>query len=108
MYKLLHPLTLLGIASLAAASGLDAAPPGGELGAPAQVEAEAPPEIPERPFAVPTGLHAIGMTEYRWTDESRPERFTWDPRDVRSVAVRVWYPARDEGEGGALYVGDIA
>ncbi|MCY4028737.1 MAG: hypothetical protein OXH75_20750 [Acidobacteria bacterium] len=110
MNKLLHSVTLLAIAcaSLAAASGLDPAPPGGEPGAPAQVETEAPPAIPERPFAVPTGPHAIGMTEYRWTDESRPERFTRDPRDVRSVAVRVWYPARDEGEGGALYVDDIA
>ena len=74
---------------------------------------EASPEIPERPFAPPTGPHAIGMTEYRWVDESRPERFTRDPDDLRSVAVRVWYPTDEEGEGdtgegGAMYVQDMA
>lgn len=63
---------------------------------------------PERPFAPPTGPHAIGMTEYRWTDESRPETFTRDPGDLRSVAVRVWYPTDDAGEGGAMYVADMA
>ena len=85
--------------------------------APADPTAEAPPEIPERPFAPPTGPHAIGMTEYRWVDESRPERFTRDPDDLRSVAVRVWYPTDeggggegggDTGEGGAMYVQDMA
>ena len=79
-------------------------PPGafrGETAAPAA-------EIPERPFAPPTGPHAIGMTEYRWIDESRPERFTRDPDDLRSVAVRVWHPTDDPGDGGAMYVADMA
>lgn len=88
-------------------------PAGTPADPPAADAAEAPPEIPERPFAPPTGPHAIGMTEYRWTDESRPERFTRDPDDLRSVAVRVWYPTDEEGvgdtgEGGAMYVHDMA
>ena len=66
------------------------------------------PEIPERPFPAPTGPHAIGMSEFLWTDESRPETFTRDPEDLRSVAVRVWYPTDDPGEPGAMYVADMA
>ncbi|MCY4399065.1 MAG: hypothetical protein OXE96_06990 [Gemmatimonadetes bacterium] len=66
------------------------------------------PEIPERPFPAPTGPHAIGMTEYLWTDESRPEPFTRDADDRRSVAVRVWYPTDDPGEPGAMYITDMA
>ena len=76
--------------------------------APATPAVAAAPAIPERPFAPPTGPHAIGMTEYRWTDDSRPERFTRDPDDLRSVAVRAWYPTEDAGEGGAMYVADMA
>ncbi len=64
--------------------------------------------IPERPFAPPTGPHAIGMTERLWTDADRPERFTRDPDDARSVAVRIWYPTRAGGEGGAMYIADMA
>jgi len=75
---------------------------------PALPVAQAAPAIPERPFPPPTGPHAIGMTEYRWTDESRPEPFTRDPDDLRSVAVRVWYPTDGAGEGGAMYVPDMA
>ena len=73
--------------------------------------ADPPFVIPERPFAVPTGPHPIGTTEYRWTDPGRPERFTRDPADRRSVAVRVWYPAEAEPaevSAGALYVADLA
>ena len=81
--------------------------------APAPETEDAPaPEIPEHPFALPTGPHALGMTEYFWTDESRPEPFTRDPDDARSVAVRVWYPADGSGAGGepdgAPYVPDMA
>ncbi|MDE2753883.1 MAG: serine hydrolase, partial [Gemmatimonadota bacterium] len=75
---------------------------------PALPVVQAAPAIPERPFAPPTGPHAIGMTEYRWVDESRPEPFTRDPDDLRSVAVRVWYPTDDAREGGAMYVPDMA
>ena len=75
---------------------------------PALPVVQSAPAIPERPFAPPTGPHSIGMTEYRWVDESRPEPFTRDPGDLRSVAVRVWYPTDDAGEGGAMYVPDMA
>ena len=64
--------------------------------------------IPERPFPAPTGPHAIGMSEFLWTDESRSEIFTRDADDTRSVAVRVWYPTDDPGEPGAMYVADMA
>ncbi|MDE2982073.1 MAG: hypothetical protein OXU74_12850 [Gemmatimonadota bacterium] len=77
---MVRSITVLGCALLAAACAADRTPP-------------------ERPFAVPTGTHTIGMTEYRWTDADRPEPFTRDPDDLRSVAVRVWYPA--EGSVGA-------
>ena len=99
----------------------------GDAPAPDTAEASAPetedapaPEIPEHPFALPTGPHALGMTEYFWTDESRPEPFTRDPDDARSVAVRVWYPADGSGAGGepgtadapaepgAMYITDMA
>lgn len=118
MNRLLSSLALLAFAGagITLACAGDAAPPDGEAEAAsadgADVgsgdETQAPPEIPEWPFAAPTGPHAIGMTEYRWTDESRPERFTRDPDDLRSVAVRVWYPTDDAGEGGAMYVQDMA
>ena len=113
--SLLALLAFAGAGATVACTG-DAAPPGGgteaqsadEAGVGSRDESQAPPEIPERPFAPPTGPHAIGMTEYRWTDESRPERFTRDPGDLRSVAVRVWYPTDEAGEGGAMYVQDMA
>ena len=110
MNNMLSTVALLTVAwaGVSAACAGDSAPGEGAPEAPSQDEAESPPEIPERPFAAPTGPHAIGMTEYRWTDESRPERFTRDPDDLRSVAVRLWYPTGQEGEGGAMYVVDMA
>ena len=118
MNQLFSKPVLIAAACLGAtiACGGDAAPPAGDIEAAtgedveaaSQGEPEAAPEIPERPFAPPTGPHAIGMTEYRWTDASRPERFTRDPDDLRSVAVRVWYPTDDAGGGGAMYVQDMA
>jgi len=48
------------------------------------------------------------MTEYRWTDASRSEPFTRNPDDLRSVAVRVWYPTDRSGEPNALYIADMA
>ena len=104
MNKLLSVLALLVIACSGNGESADAA---GDVPVD-PAAADAAPEIPERPFAPPTGPHTIGMTEYRWTDESRPERFTRDPGDLRSVAVRVWYPTAEAGEGGAMYVQDIA
>lgn len=109
MKQLLSVLALLAVACSGEGEPTDAST-GTPADPPAADAAEAPPEIPERPFAPPTGPHAIGMTEFRWTDESRPERFTRDPDDLRSVAVRVWYPTDEDGggEGGAMYVQDMA
>ena len=58
------------------------------------------------PFAEPTGLLPVGVLDVAWLDPSRPEPFTKDPNDVRSVAARVWYPAAPGGAGGASYVPD--
>jgi predicted dienelactone hydrolase len=65
-------------------------------------------DIPTRPFASPTGPHAIGMFEMHWRDESRPERFTKDPMDTRHVSARIWYPAPQGGSGDAPYLLDLA
>lgn len=68
----------------------------------------AAPAVAEYPFPPPTGPHAVGMAEYRWMDGSRPERFTKDPDDVRSIAVRAWYPVENAEGSGALYIQDMA
>jgi len=65
-------------------------------------------EIPTRPFASPTGPHAVGMFEAQWRDDSRPEPFTKDPTDMRHVAVRIWYPAGPGGSADAPYLLDLA
>ena len=80
--------------------GTDAEPP--------DDPATAPPSVAERPFPPPTGPHPVGMAEYRWTDGTRPESFTKDPSDVRSIAVRAWYPTDSAAGSGALYIQDIA
>lgn len=102
-------ITVLGCALLAVACVLLAAACAADR---APAETSETPAIPERPFPVPTGLHAIGMTEYRWTDADRPEPFTRDPDDLRSVAVRVWYPTEESAATGdaqgALYLPDPA
>ena len=102
---MIRSITVLSCALLVAACAPDQAPP-------ETSETSETPEIPERPFAVPTGPHAIGMTEYRWTDSDRPEPFTRDPDDLRSVAVRVWYPAEEsagaEDQPTAVYLPDPA
>jgi len=41
----------------------------------------------------PTGHYAVGTTSFVLTDDSRPEIFTPDPLDKRSVYVQAWYPA---------------
>ncbi|SES40061.1 Alpha/beta hydrolase family protein [Actinokineospora terrae] len=47
------------------------------------------PVLPE-----PTGGHAVGTRVLQWTDPDRPETFTTDPGDRRTVVVQLWYPAR--------------
>ena len=41
----------------------------------------------------PTGSNAVGTTSFEWVDKSRPELFTPEPDDYRSLFVQVWYPA---------------
>ncbi|MEV8553775.1 dienelactone hydrolase family protein [Streptomyces glaucescens] len=49
------------------------------------------PEFPE-----PSGDFAVGTRVVQWTDPRRPETFTTDPRDRRTVLVQLWYPARKD------------
>jgi dienelactone hydrolase len=38
----------------------------------------------------------------QWTDEERPEPFTEDPDDHRSIVVQLWYPAEETGADRAF------
>lgn len=49
--------------------------------------------MPVRFLPAPTGPHAIGTFTFTVTDASRPELFTDDPNDVRTLPAQVWYPA---------------
>ena len=48
----------------------------------------------------PGGPFAIGTLSFEWTDSARPEIYTPDPDDRRSLMVQVWYPA-NPAPGGA-------
>lgn len=41
----------------------------------------------------PTGVFAVGTTQFHWIDNSRPEPHTANPLDHRELMVRAWYPA---------------
>ncbi|MGW4652263.1 alpha/beta hydrolase family protein [Kitasatospora sp. NPDC004289] len=58
-------------------------------------------------FPRPTGEFAVGTRVLQWTDPDRPETFTADPDDHRTVVVQLWYPARRSPDGGqrARYLG---
>ncbi|MFI5983674.1 alpha/beta hydrolase family protein [Streptomyces sp. NPDC051555] len=60
------------------------------------------PEFPE-----PSGEYAVGTRVVQWTDPRRPETFTADPHDLRTVVVQFWYPARESPAGArpAQYLG---
>lgn len=47
--------------------------------------------IPEYP--TPTGEYAVGTTVVEWTDPDRPETWTTEPDDVRTLQAQLWYPA---------------
>ncbi|MFD0278626.1 alpha/beta hydrolase family protein [Kitasatospora sp. NPDC127111] len=51
-------------------------------------------------FPEPSGDFAVGTRVVQWTDPRRPETFTADPDDRRTVVVQLWYPAR-RSPGGA-------
>ncbi|NEA51899.1 alpha/beta fold hydrolase, partial [Streptomyces sp. SID10815] len=58
-------------------------------------------------FPEPSGPFAVGTRVVQWTDPSRPESFTADPHDRRTVVVQLWYPARESPAGvrRAQYLG---
>ncbi|WP_408607419.1 alpha/beta hydrolase family protein [Kitasatospora mediocidica] len=58
-------------------------------------------------FPEPTGHFAVGTRVVQWTDPLRPETFTADPNDRRTVVVQLWYPAQKSPAGAqrAQYLG---
>ncbi|MFF1867862.1 alpha/beta fold hydrolase [Streptomyces sp. CB03911] len=58
-------------------------------------------------FPEPSGDFAVGTRVVQWTDPLRPETFTADPDDRRTVVVQLWYPARQSPPGArrAQYLG---
>ncbi|MGW0770059.1 alpha/beta hydrolase family protein [Streptomyces sp. NPDC002676] len=58
-------------------------------------------------FPEPSGRFAVGTRVLQWTDPRRPESFTADPHDRRTVVVQLWYPAQKSPAGtqGAQYLG---
>ncbi|WP_199831937.1 alpha/beta hydrolase family protein [Streptomyces acidiscabies] len=58
-------------------------------------------------FPEPSGRFAVGTRVVQWTDPRRPETFTADPHDRRTVVVQLWYPARKSPAGArrAQYLG---
>ncbi|MFH9863640.1 alpha/beta hydrolase family protein [Streptomyces sp. NPDC017202] len=58
-------------------------------------------------FPEPSGDFAVGTRVVQWTDPRRPESFTADPHDRRTVVVQLWYPARQSPAGArrARYLG---
>ncbi|MBM7773266.1 putative dienelactone hydrolase [Actinokineospora baliensis] len=62
--------------------------------------------LPVPVFPELTGDHAVGTRVLQWTDQDRPETFTEDPQDRRTVVVQLWYPARNGSSGPrAQYLG---
>ncbi|MFJ6793745.1 alpha/beta hydrolase family protein [Streptomyces sp. NPDC091268] len=58
-------------------------------------------------FPEPSGRFAVGTRVEQWTDPLRPESFTADPQDRRTVVVQLWYPAQQHPAGArpARYLG---
>ncbi|MER6361762.1 hypothetical protein [Kitasatospora sp. NPDC001527] len=58
-------------------------------------------------FPEPSGEFTVGTRVVQWTDPHRPETFTTDPDDRRTVVVQLWYPARKQPDGArrAQYLG---
>ena len=50
-------------------------------------------DIPVKPFAEPSGSYSVGTADWLWSDTTRAERYTKDPRDTRKLPIKVWYPA---------------
>lgn len=64
--------------------------------------------LPVPVFPEPSGDFRVGTHLVQWTDPSRPETFTADPTDRRTVVVQLWYPAQESPAGAqpaAQYLG---
>ncbi|MFE2280612.1 alpha/beta hydrolase family protein [Streptomyces sp. NPDC059454] len=55
--------------------------------------------FPVPAFPEPSGDFAVGTRVVQWTDPRRPESFTADPHDRRTVVVQLWYPAQRSPSG---------
>jgi predicted dienelactone hydrolase len=47
--------------------------------------------VPRLP--APGGPYAVGTVTFQYTDPARPEIYTPDPDDLRTIVVQIWYPA---------------
>jgi dienelactone hydrolase len=58
-------------------------------------------------FPEPSGRFAVGTWVVQSTDSGRPETFTADPHDRRTVVIQLWYPAQKSPAGAqrAQYLG---
>jgi predicted dienelactone hydrolase len=58
-------------------------------------------------FPEPSGRFAVGTQVRQWTDPRRPETFTADRHDRRTVVIQLWYPAQKSSAGAqpAQYLG---
>lgn len=56
----------------------------------------------------PSGKFQIGRKFYFWTDESRDETITDDPKDKRKLFVQLWYPAQTKGKIAAEYYPNLS
>uniref|UniRef100_UPI0035574F35 alpha/beta hydrolase family protein n=1 Tax=Streptomyces buecherae TaxID=2763006 RepID=UPI0035574F35 len=63
--------------------------------------------FPVPAFPEPSGRFAVGTRVMQWTDPRRPEIFTADPHDRRTVVAQLWYPAQKSPAGArrAQYLG---
>ncbi|MEU6311846.1 hypothetical protein [Streptomyces sp. NPDC047014] len=55
--------------------------------------------FPVPAFPEPSGGFAVGTRVMQWTDTQRPETFTPEPEDRRTVVTQLWYPARKSPAG---------
>ena len=62
-----------------------------------------PAVLPVFSLPEPTGPYAVGTQYYSWTDASRPDEYTADPGDFRTVSAQIWYPAVLSGDENPIH-----
>src|SRR5271155_831715 len=55
--------------------------------------ADTPGKLP-----LPSGRFGIGRVGYDWTDSSRPDRYSAEPKLHRELMVYIWYPTTQNPE----------